>query len=120
MYLPDTKIDVLLGKVLSKVEEGSSEEVIFYIDDKPAFHSYHMQDCCERVDLIDTIGNLDDIIGSPIINAYQEEFDGPEPKHADSYTWTAQIIETEKGQVRFEWLGESNGYYSERVYFGRL
>jgi hypothetical protein len=119
MYLTNTTIDVLIGQTLSKVI-SNEEEIIFYVDNKPIFKSYHMQDCCEDVGLVNTIGNLDDIVGSPIIYADQDEFDGPEPQYPDSYTWTYQVICTEKGKVRFEWLGTSNGYYSERVHFGRI
>ena len=119
MYLPDTTIGSLIGKTLSSIDVDT-DIITFYIDGKPAFQSYHMQDCCERVELKHTIGNISDILESPIIHAYQSEFDGPEPKYADCYTWTMQAIQTEKGKVIFEWLGESNGYYSEKVYFGRI
>lgn len=119
MYLPNTTIDVLIGQTLSKVDVQDNE-LTFYVDNKPAFWSYHMQDCCESVTLMNTMGNIDDIVGTPIISVCQEIFDGPEPEDADHYTWTAQTIETEKGSVRFEWLGESNGYYSEDVHFGRI
>lgn len=121
MILPNTTIDVLVGQTLSKIEVAKhNEEIFFFIDNQQVFHSYHMQDCCEHVRLVNIIGNIDNILKSPIIWAHQETFEGPEPEYPDSWTWTAQTITTKNGSVRFEWLGESNGYYSEKVYFGRL
>lgn len=122
MNLTNTTIDILVGKTLSKVEEDG-DIIYFTTIDGEQFRSYHMQDCCEYVRIYNIDGNIDTIINSPIINAEQDYFDGPEPENyyrGDSYTWTQQTIETEKGIVRFEWLGESNGYYSEEVHFGRV
>jgi hypothetical protein len=80
----------------------------------------HEQDCCESVYLDDVCGDLQDLVGSPILVA--EEVEGtttldPAEGHyeGDSYTWTFYKLDTAKGGVVARWFGSSNGYYSESV-----
>jgi hypothetical protein len=81
---------------------------------------YHSQDCCESVYLYDIIGDLEDLIGSPILKASEEsnndDIEGTQTSD-DSHTWTFYHFATMKGYVTLRWLGESNGYYSEGVDF---
>lgn len=82
----------------------------------------HIQDCCESVELIDVIGDVDDVIGV-VVDARVETSDKdpegvPAPKYGrDSCTWTFYILQTRRGCITMRWLGESNGYYSESVDF---
>lgn len=110
----------LKGLTLESVEglsEGS-DEVRFKAGDK-AFRLYHEQDCCESVSLHEVHGDVEDIIGSPILDAYESSSsDGERPgEWSDSWTWTFYRIVTNAGTVTMRWLGESNGYYSESVSF---
>lgn len=109
----------MVGKVLKSVEQGD-ERIMFNFDDGTACTSYHSQDCCESVDVYDVVGDIANIIGSPILEAEEICEDDGEPKPrewAESWTWTRQRIRTERGEVTFVWLGESNGYYGETPYF---
>ena len=83
-----------------------------------AYLFYHGQDCCESVRIGDIVGDLNDLLFSPILRA-EETTDGYNvaPENADSYTWTFYTFTTRKGTVTVKWLGESNGYYSEGVDF---
>lgn len=117
------KIEDLIGKILVKVENKDNEEIRFTTDNGRVFILYHSQNCCESVRVEDVCGNLDDLVGSPIVRASEDTSnDNPEDvdmskSYQDSFTWTFYNIATAKGHVTIRWYGESNGYYSESVDF---
>jgi hypothetical protein len=80
---------------------------------------YH-PDCCASCDIEDIVGDVADLIGSPIVDA-REETNSDNPKQQeymdDSFTWTYYIIQSGKGAVTIRWYGSSNGYYSESATF---
>ena len=94
----------------------NKDEMVFIRDDGKEFMFYHTQDCCESVTIDDVVGDLSDLVGSPITMAEctTEEDNGSD---FDSCTWTFYKFATIKGYVDVKWYGESNGYYSERVDF---
>lgn len=112
----------LKGKTLVKVE-NKGDELIFTTNRGLRYRMYHEQDCCESVHIEDICGDLEDLIGSPILLA-DEVSNADEPQKADSwgdsFTWTFYKIATAKGSVTIRWYGESNGYYSESVNFVQL
>ena len=76
----------------------------------------HQQDCCETVRINDIVGDLQDLVGEPLL--ISEEVKGatePDEEHYESYSYTFYKFATRKGYVDVRWLGESNGYYSESV-----
>ena len=102
-------------EVTGSVGDG---EMTFVTADGQRFMFAHMQDCCEYVSIEDICGNLQDLVGSPMLQA--EEVSGVTPvefdeTEHDSVTWTFYKFATCKGYVDVRWLGESNGYYSESV-----
>lgn len=111
----------MVGKTLESIEGGDigSERITFNFADGTAAASYHSQDCCESVKVTGVLGDIENIIGAPIIAASEvcESEGEPKPEYPDSWTWTRQRIQTEKGEALFTWLGESNGYYGETPYF---
>ena len=113
----ENHISALIGKTLYRVK-NTGDEVLFKVADGTQYRLYHQQDCCENVRVEEVIGDLDDLVGSPIIEADEVSSLGtPAPDSAESYTWTFYKIGTAKGFVTLRWLGESNGYYSEGVDF---
>lgn len=93
-----------------------SDEMLFETANGERFLFAHQQDCCESVDINDIVGDLQDLVGSPLLIA--EEVSGatePDEEHYESYTYTFYKFATRKGYVDVRWLGESNGYYSESV-----
>jgi hypothetical protein len=115
----DTKegLQSMLGRTFVRVEGSVGDgEMTFVADDGARFTFSHLQDCCESVDINDIVGDLQDLVGEPLLVAEEvSNADGPEPEYADSYTWTFYKFATRKGYVDVRWFGESNGYYSESV-----
>jgi hypothetical protein len=114
-------INQLLGKTLSSVVVADDkEEIIFTTTENERYRMFHCQDCCENVSIEDINGNLEDLIGQPILLAEEtssrdEAFDLERSRNADSFTWTFYKLATTKGYVDIRWFGESNGCYSESV-----
>ena len=109
----------MLGKTFVQVTGAVGNfDLLFETAQGERFMFSHQQDCCERVDINDIIGDLEDLVGEPLLLA--EEVEGETPVDFDegdheSVTWTFYKFATRKGYVDVRWLGESNGYYSERV-----
>lgn len=117
----------LKGKVLAKVENKDNEELVFTTTDGEVYKLYHSQCCCEIVTIEDICGDLDDLIGEPLLMAEEVESEQdvnpegvPEQEDQESFTWTFYKLGTRKGGVTVRWYGESNGYYSESVDFCRV
>lgn len=114
-----TKFEDLWNRTLTDVE-NTGDELIFTLDNGQRCKLYHEQDCCESVWIEDVIGELSDLVGSPLLMAEEisnDEDTGPLPEYEDSYTWTFYKLATIKGYVTVRWYGSSNGYYSESVDF---
>lgn len=117
----------LVGKTMASIENKNNLEVIFTQDNGHVYKLYHNQDCCEQVSVDDICGDLEDIIGSPILLAEEitnEQDVNPvdiiPPEYQESFIWTFYKLSTIKGSVTIRWYGASNGYYSERVDFCRV
>ena len=121
----------LVGKVLREIvgKEGGNEMRFITVDGEE-YLLYHDQDCCETVEILDICGDLDDLIGSPLLRAEvvsEENSENPEDvdmeeldEYQESYTWTFYKLATIKGSVTIRWYGQSNGYYSEEVSFAKV
>lgn len=108
-------LSVMVGKTMHSVAVNKDKDVMAFISmDGQGFVFYHSQDCCESVDINDICGDLEDLVGSPILEAEKSSNEGNE---GESSTWTFYKFGTIKGSVTVRWLGESNGYYSEDVDF---
>lgn len=114
-----TEIGMMVGKTFTKATgEVGHDELEFTDTDGLRYLFYHSQDCCEGVFIEDIVGDLLDLIGSPLLQAEEVSSESaPAPSNPDSYTWTFYKFATNKGSVTVRWLGESNGYYSESVDF---
>lgn len=121
--MQEAKLKDLIGKTMASVENVNNEEIVFTTTDGEKFSLYHLQDCCESVMVDDVVGDLADLVGEPILVAEEATSDknpeGVTKECQDSFTWTFYKFATRKGYVDIRWYGESNGYYSESVYFKR-
>lgn len=118
MFGKFTEVSVLIGKTLTKIENKENEELFFYTSDDDIYRMFHYQDCCESVSIEDIIGDLDDLIDSPITMAEESTQEGETDWGTE--TWTFYKFATNKGYVTIRWYGESNGYYSESVDFEKV
>ena len=74
---------------------------------------FHMQDCCEGVWIESIVGDLNDLIGSPLLVAEEVSSETTLDNDKEIETrWTFYKFDTAKGGVTVRWYGESNGYYS--------
>lgn len=133
----DAELKELIGKTLKSVtQEGG--EILFVTSDGFEYKLMHEQDCCESVSIDDICGDLEDLVGAPILmaeevsneefvksfegqfnfeNEYGSKVDKDGNYAPESCTWTFYKFATLKGYVNIRWYGESNGYYSEGVSF---
>lgn len=111
-----TIFEPLIGEIITKIEgtKEGSEEIRFTLENGNILRMYHEQDCCEYVRVEDIGGNIEDLIGKPILLAEEVTNEG-DLEWGDTCTWTWYHFATIKGYVTIRWFGESNGYYSERV-----
>jgi hypothetical protein len=133
------EITELIGKTLTEVI-NNDDELIFVCDNGDKYKLYHEQDCCEGVSIEDINGDLQDLVGKPILKAeevsndeFEKVFDDSFTKKEGDYsktdkegnyepescTWTFYKLATIKGYVDVRWFGESNGCYSESVDFAK-
>lgn len=108
-------VSVLIGRTIVKIENKDNEELMFYTLDGEVYKMFHYQDCCENVRIEEIIGDLEDLLNSPITMSEEVAEEGE--NDWGSQTWTFYKFATNKGFVTIRWLGESNGYYSESVDF---
>jgi hypothetical protein len=106
----------LIGRTLYRAE--SDDDILtLYLSNTNYVQFLHEQDCCESVYIDDICGDLDDLVGEPLLVAEEVSSYDAEPKDEgeESYTWTFYRFATRKGWVTVKWYGSSNGYYSEGV-----
>lgn len=124
----------LLGLTIVEITKDD-REINFTLSDGRVAKMYHDQDCCESVYIEEIVGDLQDLVGNPLLQAEEVSSTEPTPEVQakrdaekqkalleDSYyydyeseTWTFYKFATIKGSVTIRWYGTSNGYYSERV-----
>jgi hypothetical protein len=107
----------LKGRTVVDILRGD-DELTFYTDNGDAFRMCHNQSCCESVYIEDICGDLEDLIGTPILVA-EERTQDEEYEYGDAM-WTFYELRTIKGSVTIRWHGSSNGYYSIGVSFDKL
>lgn len=108
--------DELLGRTLYKVE-ADGEVLTLYLSNTNYVRFQHHQDCCESVYIESIVGDLEDLVGAPLLIAEEvtDYYADPLDDGEESYTWTFYKFATRKGYVDVRWYGSSNGYYSESV-----
>lgn len=107
-----TIFDSLIGAVLTKAfvsNDDENEALMLEREIGGTVRFMHHQDCCESVYIEDIEGDLEDLVGSPILQA--EEVTEVNEEVEDGM-WTFYKFATAKGRVTVRFYGTSNGYYS--------
>lgn len=129
---------VLKGKTLKSVV-NTGDTILFTTTEDETYRQVYYEDCCASCDVEEIHGDLEDLVGTPILMA--EEVSNREPSfelqaerakakakaeaenryyyydNSESETWTFYKAATIKGSVTIRWYGSSNGYYSESPTF---
>jgi len=106
--------ETLQGKTFTKVYQESDEDygdVVFFVGEDGSYvHCNTEYQMMNDVDvwIEDICGELEDLIGSPILQAEETVEEG-------EITYSFYKIATIKGYVTIRWCGKSNGYYSEQA-----
>lgn len=110
----------LQGKVVTSISRRDDpDEIFFTCADGSEFKMYHYQECCESVGIHEIVGDEEDLLNTPILQA-SERTNRENEDINESSTWTFYRISTIKGTVVISWYGSSNGYYSEAVNFDQV
>tara|TARA_B110000977_G_scaffold155955_1_gene198416 strand:+ start:359 stop:757 length:399 start_codon:yes stop_codon:yes gene_type:complete len=112
---PVKSFEELQGRILCKVVNLDGDELRFHLTEQHYVRMYHSQDCCESVYIEDIVGDLDDLVGTPLLLVEEVSSYEGESRSQDFETWTYYRFRTIKGNVDIRWYGSSNGYYSESV-----
>lgn len=118
-YNDAVEFNILVGKTLKQIVNTGDDELIFVADNDESYKMYHSQDCCEHVYIEDICGDLNDLIGSPILNAEESTSEDFKEETGERPLWTFYRVSTAKGAVVIRWFGESD-YYSVDVDFEEL
>ena len=82
-------ISELIGKTLKEIkqyEDGDSNDALKFITvDDDEYIMWHCQDCCENVYIEDICGDLDDLINTPILEAYESIDSWSEDEGVENY-----------------------------------
>ena len=120
----------LVGKTLTAVTRGKTEKgcpyewsaggedlLTFVEEDGSIWRMYYSPDCCATCAIEDIAGDLQDLVGSPLVLAEEASNNESDRERCESETWSFYRFATAKGYVTIRWYGSSNGYYSESPSF---
>lgn len=110
-------IETLNGEVITNIDVDKGSMRITTASGR-TIDITHDQDCCESV-YIHSAGNLHRFVGKVIDSAKENVHrnlpDGVNDEYMESYTVTDLVFQCDGDTEIVQWIGESNGYYSERV-----
>lgn len=109
------EVKELIGRTIVSISVG--DETYINCSDGSKWRFYHEQDCCESVTLTDS--HVMPNVPCNILDASYDCETGEE-EYGDTWTKSTYTFETNEGPMILEWIGTSNGYYSEDVCLQRM
>lgn len=112
----DAAFSELNGLIIKSIKGMAEGDDVVFIETAcgRTFKMYHSQDCCESVYICDVVGDVSDLIDTPILMSEESTKDDPEEEYGIGM-WTFYKLATIKGYVDLRWYGSSNGYYGVGV-----
>lgn len=115
----------LEGKTLKNIKviknDPYKEDTIYFLTtDNELYGMSHGQECCEEVHIDDIVGDINDLVGSPILEASVQTSGTELNDDYEVSQWTFYKFRTKKGYVDLKWYGTSNGFYSTEVDFYKI
>lgn len=107
------------GKTPIKIEvfkntgTTDGDNIVFCFSDGSTYKMYHQRDCCEDVWIQDVTGDIQKLVGWPLLSSKEVSY--KENDCSGSTTWTFYHLRCQIESVTIRWNGSSNGYYSESV-----
>lgn len=107
----------LQGKTITEIlVEEHLGEMVFITKCGKTYQMYHEQDCCETVYIESIVGDMLDLLDTPILMAEEVDGEVTQDDYGDQQ-YTFYKLATIKGYVDIRFVGSSNGYYSTSVSF---
>lgn len=105
----EAKFEDLIGKTITKIEGGlKDEKMIFTLNNGDKYQMIYYNDCCASCTVEDIAGDINDLIGSPILQAEEatskENPEGVKPEYQDLFTWTFYKLATIRGYLTIRWF----------------
>lgn len=108
------KYDKVIDHKTVNLEENTNLVNKFVLEnDEFRFTLEHSQDCCEEVSIESVVGDIEDLLNSPILEA--ESVSRERDVWFGDERYTFYKFSTLKGSVVLRWLGMSNGCYGIEV-----
>jgi hypothetical protein len=107
----------LVGQTLISAITDGTHEIVLKTEHR-TYMLHHNGSCCETVEIESIVGDLQDLVGSPLLIC--EASSNTKSVEYGDETWTFYKMATIGGYVDIRWFGESNGYYSTEVDFEEI
>ena len=119
--MSEERVDLSMkGATLEHIYVDKNKDEIYFQSADKQWAMWHEQECCESVVIEDISGDINDLLGSPLLVAEEYTNEELEGDWGELVIYTFYRLGTAKGFVDIRWHGESNGYYSVGVEFGEL
>jgi len=105
-------VSVLLGKTAKQIV-NTGDRLVFVMESGDRYIMDHIQDCCESVWLEEVIGDLDDLVGSPFVEAEEVTSDARSVADLNGSEKMIKEMKTQSLIVGTDWFGGVNKYESD-------